>query len=233
MAKSSIAWTAAAVLVAALCTADAQSSDAVAVAPDIHRVVVDNQYVRVLETRFRPGQRVALHSHPARVIVVLDNSRTRVTSQDGRAEIVDHKVGDVFWSDPTAHSLEAITGEVHEIETEIKPTMPPVTDHSAQGVSELFPQLARIVFENARVRVVDLRGEPSQAFPLHFHPPRVTVRLGSARMRIIDPDGSTRLTDQQFGFTNWGDPVQHSDAVVIGVFHVIDIEQKARAPTGR
>jgi quercetin dioxygenase-like cupin family protein len=168
--------------------ADAQSPDAVGAAPEIHRVVVDNQYVRVLETRFTAGQRVLLHAHPARVVVALNNSRLRVTSPDGRTEIVDHKVGDVFWSDPTAHSLEAIAGEVHDIETEIKSAMPPAPDHSAQGVPELFPQLARVVFENTRVRVVDLRGQPGQAFPLHFHPARVIVRLGSARMTVTDPD---------------------------------------------
>jgi hypothetical protein len=156
----------------------------------------------------------------------LEPSRVRAASTDGRTEILDHKLGDVFWSDATAHSLEAIAGEVHEIEAEIKPAMPLSTSHSAREVSELFPQLARVVFENERVRVVDLRGEPSQAFPLHFHPPRVMVRLGAARMKVTDPDGKTRLSDQQFGFTSWGDPVQHSDAVVIGVFHVIDIELK-------
>ena len=203
-----------------------QAPDAVAVAPDIHRVIVENQYVRVLETRLRPGQQVAMHSHPARVVVALDHSRVRVTAQDRRTEIVDHKPGEIIWSDPTVHSLEAISAEMHEIEMELKSATPPATDHSAREVSELFPVLARAVFENARVRVVDLRGEPGQAFPLHFHPPRVTVRLGSARMTVTDPDGKVRFTDQQYGFTSWGDPVQHSDAVVSGTFHVIDIELK-------
>ena len=104
MAKSFVPWVTAAVLAAAVGTPEAQSPDAVAAAPEIHRVVVDNQYVRVLETRFVAGQRVTVHAHPARVVVVLDHSRTRVTSTDGKAEIVDHKLGDVFWSDPTAHS---------------------------------------------------------------------------------------------------------------------------------
>jgi hypothetical protein len=46
-------------------------------------------------------------------------------------------------------------------------------------------------------------------------------------MTVTDPDSKTRLSDQQFGFTSWGDPVQHSDAVVLGVFHMIAIELKS------
>jgi quercetin dioxygenase-like cupin family protein len=215
-------------MAAAVCVANAQAPDAVAVAPDIHRQVVDNPYVRVLETRFRAGQQVRLHAHPARIVVVLNDSRVQVTAQDGRVEVVDHKPGDIFWSEPTVHSLEAIAGDMHEIEVELKSAMPPATDHSVREVSELFPVLARVAFENARVRVVDLRGEPGQAFPPHFHPPRVTVRLGSGRVTVTDPDGRVHFTDQQYGFTSWGDPVQHSDAVVSGVFHVIDIELKTQ-----
>jgi len=72
MPRASTAWTVATVMAAAVCVADAQAPDAVAAAPDIHRLVVDNPYVRVLETRFRAGQRVTLHAHSARVVVVLN-----------------------------------------------------------------------------------------------------------------------------------------------------------------
>jgi hypothetical protein len=45
-------------------------------------------------------------------------------------------------------------------------------------------------------------------------------------MTVTDPNGTVRFTDQQYGFTSWGDSVQHADAVLNGVFHVIDIELK-------
>jgi len=208
----------------------AQGTDAVAVAPEIHRIVLDNLYVRVLETRFHPGSIVPMHSHPGRVVVVLSPARTRVTSPGARPQVLDRSAGEVFWSDSTTHGLEAIAGDVREIEVEIKPSSPAEDQHSARGVPEQFPELARVLVDNRRVRVVDLRAEPGQVFPLHYHPSRVTVRLGDARMIITEVDGRTRWSDMQFGATSWGDAVQHSDAVVLGVFHVIDIELK---PSGQ
>jgi quercetin dioxygenase-like cupin family protein len=159
-----------------------QAADPVAVAPEIHRVVVDNPRVRILETRFVAGHTVSAHAHPARVVVVLSPSRVRIKMTDGKTEIVDRKAGEIYWAEPTEHSIEAIFGEVHEIETELKQPPPPSPAHSARDVPDLFPDLARIVFENSRVRVIDLRGEAGQRFPFHFHPARVMVRLGAGRL---------------------------------------------------
>jgi quercetin dioxygenase-like cupin family protein len=206
----------------------AQSADPVTAAPEIHRVVVDNSYVRVLETRFAAGHPVASHVHPARVVVVLSPSRARIKTRDGKIEIADHKTGDVFWSDPIEHSQEAITGVVHEIETELKQPVPPRPAHTARDVPDLFPQLARVIFENDRVRVIDIRGEPGQSFPFHFHPARVLVSLGSGRSTVTNPNEKPHLTDYRPGNTSWAEPIEHFDAVLLGVFHNISIEIKSR-----
>lgn len=206
----------------------AHSADAVIAAPEIHRVVVDNSYVRVLETRFAAGRVVPLHAHPARVVVVLSPSRMRIKTGDGKVEIADLRAGEVFWSDATEHSMEVITGEAHEIETELKQPPPPRPPHSARDVPDLFPELARIAFENARVRVIDIRGEAGQSFPFHFHPARVMVRLGSGRSIVNNPNQKPHVTDFRPGDASWADPIEHSDSVLLGEFHMISIEMKSR-----
>lgn len=214
------------IALASVCSA--QRVDPVAADPEIHRIAVDNSYVRVLETRFAAGHIVPLHAHPARVVVVLSASQIRNRTGDGKVEILDRRAGEVFWSEPTEHSIRAITGEAHEIEIELKQASPPRPSHSARDVPDLFPELARVVLENARVRVIDIRGNPGQSFPLHFHPARVIVNLGTARSIVTNPNEKPHLVDYRPGNAYWGEPIEHFDAVLVGALHNISIEMKGR-----
>src|SRR5262245_25880708 len=99
----------------------AQSPDAVTAAPETHRVVVENQYVRVLETRLVANQSIPTHSHPARVTVVLADARTRERLPSGRLDITDRAIGNAVYADPVEHAVDVIAGDLHEIEVEIKP----------------------------------------------------------------------------------------------------------------
>ena len=133
-----------------------------------------------------------------------------------------------FWSETEEHSLEVVAGSLHEIDTEIKGGVPPAFVPSAKDVTEITPELARVVHEDPHVRVLDLRGEPRQQFPFHFHQARVTIRLGSARMSFVEQNGTTRITDFHPGEATWGDAVEHSDAVVSGSFHLVLVEIKGQ-----
>ena len=57
--------------------ADPTSTD-----PTLYRVVFENDRVRVLEYRDRPGDRTHPHGHPDSVMVTLSGFRRRVTSGD-------------------------------------------------------------------------------------------------------------------------------------------------------
>jgi len=207
-------------------SAIAQPSNISADEPDSHRLVVENDYVRVSEIQLAPGAVLPIRAYPPRVVVALSPSRTRVTWQDGHTEIRDEKPGDVFSYDASPQALEVITGSLHEIETEIKSASPPAYARTAKDVTEITPELAHVLFENRRLRVVDLRGEPGQQYPFHFHPPRVSVRLEPGRMKIRAQNGTTSLVDFHVGEATWGNFVEHSDAVMLGHFHMVMIELK-------
>ena len=207
--------------------------EAVAADPDSYRIALENAYVRVLELRAEAGHGIALHAHPSRAVVVIGGARIRLTRPDGTSELVDRKPGDVFWSEAEEHGLEVVAGSLHEIETEIKGGIPPPFAPSAKDVTDITPELARVIYENPRVRVLDLRGEPGQQFPFHFHQARVTVRLGSSRMRFVEKNGTTRWTDFHPGEATWGDAVEHSDAVMSGPLHLVLVEIKGQALPGR
>ena len=48
--------------------ASASAQDAVTAAPNVYKKVLDNERMRVLEARMKPGSKVPLHSHPDHMI---------------------------------------------------------------------------------------------------------------------------------------------------------------------
>ena len=97
------------------------AQDVVSVAPQTHRVALDDAHARVLEARLKPGERTGMHSHPRSVVYFLADARVRVTYPDGRSEERSVRAGDARWMEPVTHAVENIgTTEFHEIHVELK-----------------------------------------------------------------------------------------------------------------
>jgi mannose-6-phosphate isomerase-like protein (cupin superfamily) len=80
--------------------------DAVKVAPDVYKVLLENDEVRVLEARLKQGAKSEMHSHPRNVVYFLNNSRAKFTFPDGKSENADLKRGQALWYDAVSHSVE-------------------------------------------------------------------------------------------------------------------------------
>ena len=92
---------------------EALCQDAPAAAPRSYRVVLDNERVRVLEFKSRPGFGVCgegMHSHPDHVTVSLTGAKLKVTTADGKATFRDIAAGTVFYAPAETHSAEIIGG---------------------------------------------------------------------------------------------------------------------------
>lgn len=98
--------------------------DAVAVDPDHHNVILENERVRVFEVLAKPGDRSPMHSHPPLVIVSLDKARLRMTAPDGKHSIFDLNPGQVVWLENAQHSWELLAGQVHLVAVEVKAAAP-------------------------------------------------------------------------------------------------------------
>jgi len=99
----------------------AVAQDIMAVAPQDVKVLLENDRVRVLEVRHKPGDKEPMHSHPAYVAYFLDATRMKITSPDGKTVEKDRKAGDVLWSEPVTHAVENVgTTEQHVLVIELK-----------------------------------------------------------------------------------------------------------------
>lgn len=103
--------------------------DAVAAAPEYHRVVLENDRVRVIDTRIPVGQNVPLHTHrwPAIYYTIVAGDFIR-RDQDGNVLFDSRTVpGLLTKSEATfmeclpPHSVENVSGiEIHLISVELK-----------------------------------------------------------------------------------------------------------------
>jgi len=95
------------------------TGDAVTVAPHFYAVVLEND--RVLEARGKPGDKTALHAHPAQVVIAITDGQFRFTSPDGHTVEAELKAGQAMYLDPVEHTAEiTVTTESHTVLVELK-----------------------------------------------------------------------------------------------------------------
>ena len=105
------------------------SLDAMTAAPDHHTVLLENDRVRVLDTRLEPGQRTPVHAHrwPASLYVLSWSAFIRFDPAgnvllDSRALGLQFSPGDALWSAPLPpHSVQNVGDRaLHIIAVELK-----------------------------------------------------------------------------------------------------------------
>jgi len=87
------------------------NDDAVKVAPDSYKVLLENDSVRVLEFQMKQGGKSEMHSHPKSVAIVMNDQRLRFTFPNGKSEDTDLKRGQAVWLDGISHTVENIGTE--------------------------------------------------------------------------------------------------------------------------
>jgi quercetin dioxygenase-like cupin family protein len=90
------------------------------IAPLLH-VFLDNEHVRVLEYRLKPGEKEPMHSHPAGIVYVSGQAKLKITYPDGRNEVNTLTPGETYWREPVTHMAENVGDtEAHAIAVELK-----------------------------------------------------------------------------------------------------------------
>jgi quercetin dioxygenase-like cupin family protein len=84
------------------------NQDAAKVNAKYINVKVDNARVRVFESTLKPGDKEALHSHPASIVYVIEGGKVRNHAADGTVAEGELKTGDVQYREPITHWAENI-----------------------------------------------------------------------------------------------------------------------------
>ena len=92
-----------------LAAADAPAKAADA---DFSKVVFENDKVRIILYHTGSGKNLCgfgMHSHPAHAYIQIQPAKFRVTTPDGKEEILDAPAGDAGWEPAVTHRVESLS----------------------------------------------------------------------------------------------------------------------------
>lgn len=96
-------------------------NDAVSIAPHLHKIILENEKVRVLDVVVPPGSRAEMHTHPANVLIVLDGGNLQMSFPDGSSKEVVLEKGVTSYSPGSEHVVENMSADtVRVIQVELK-----------------------------------------------------------------------------------------------------------------
>jgi quercetin dioxygenase-like cupin family protein len=90
---------------------DVPADDGTKLAPDVYKLIFENDRVRVIRVGTRPGRRTPMHSHPGSAFrySMHPNTKVRLTMPDGTTRELENKAGFARWTElATRHAHENI-----------------------------------------------------------------------------------------------------------------------------
>jgi quercetin dioxygenase-like cupin family protein len=118
------------------------AQDPTKLAPQNYKVLFENDQIRVIEYRLKPGEREPMHSHPFGVFVYfLSGAKIRTTFPDGKTSEDSKHTGETVWRDPVTHAGENIgDAEAHALLIEPKSRSQQSVLHTSPKEQRVSPQ---------------------------------------------------------------------------------------------
>ena len=96
--------------------------DVLVAASNAYKLLLENDKVRTMEIRLKPGQKATMHNHPYdHVVYVKNDAKFRLSFPDGNSSDIELKAGQTVWMEAGPHETENIgKTEGHNIVIELK-----------------------------------------------------------------------------------------------------------------
>lgn len=75
----------------------------------------------------------------------------------------------------------------------------------ARHIIEVTPKSAKVIFENDKVRVIEITMRKGQTIPMHSHNKGISYSLNGGKIRSTGEDGKSRAFHVRRGEISWSD----------------------------
>lgn len=206
------------------------AQDPTKVAGDIYKVLLENDRVRVLEARLKPGDKTAVHAHPANVVYSFNDAKAKFTPAGGKGTIRAMKAGAVLWNPAETHVSEnAGKTEARVLLFEMKKLGRHGTAARGADPVKVDPAHFKVRVNNASVRVLEFRAKPGEKVPMHTHPAYVTYNFTGGKTTFTFPDGKTAERDAAADSVTWNESEAHAAQVGDTEAHSLLVELKSHS----
>jgi quercetin dioxygenase-like cupin family protein len=80
----------------------------------------------------------------------------------------------------------------------------------AQDAVSTQPENNKVLFENDRVRVIEVKFGPGTPLKTHSHPAHVVYMVEGGKATFTNADGKATEVETKPGMVRWSDPVTHT-----------------------
>ena len=205
------------------------------VSPDVYKVLLDNEDVKVLEVTFEPGQSDNMHDHYPVTFYLLQGGKAQVTLPDGTVNEGEFPTG--F----TGHNTEKVRHQVKNIGentikillVERKKSHP--TSESIEKLilpEEVSPDVYQVVLENDDVKVLNVTFAPGQGDNVHEHGVITYYGIKGGKLQNTLADGTVKEMEVPDGFVGHGNNIVKHQMENVGddTVKVIIVEHKKLMP---
>lgn len=186
--------------------------DIVAAAPDMAKVIFENEYVKAVEFMVKPGGKLPLHKGGERVIYSLSDYSIRWT-EGGQTTDKTWMKGDAHWHGIMDHALENTgASDAHFLVITRKAMALPVAEgyDITQDAGQLDGGHSGVVFENEAVRVIEVKIPAGEQQPMHHGVNRLVYSLTAYNIKYTSDQMETKETMMEAGAAHWHGSDQHA-----------------------
>ena len=80
----------------------------------------------------------------------------------------------------------------------------------AEDAAKVAPHVYKVVFENERARVLEVRMKPGESTSIHSHPEYVVYLLSGGKVRFTSPSGESGEVELPAGASMWRKAEEHA-----------------------
>jgi hypothetical protein len=175
-------------------------------APDGASFVLDNDYIKALLFELQPGQGQSDHDGPARLVYSLNDYTIEWKEGEAEPEEKSWKAGDAHWHTAGLHVAKNLGEEVARYLVVARTEMAlPTQEEQPEAPAEI----GEVVFENANVKLVELKLDPGETTPKHWAGPRMIYALGDYTIRWTEGDAEPVEKSFETDQAHWHAAAEH------------------------
>ena len=80
----------------------------------------------------------------------------------------------------------------------------------AQDIVKVAPKNCKVLLDNKKARVVEVRLKPDEKLPMHSHPANIVYSFTGGKAKYTSPDGKVTERETKSDQAIWSDAVTHS-----------------------
>tara|TARA_A100001037_G_C15149413_1_gene638232 strand:+ start:3714 stop:4418 length:705 start_codon:yes stop_codon:yes gene_type:complete len=180
------------------------------VSPDVYKVLLENDDIKVLEVTFEPGQSDKMHDHYPATVYIMQGGNAQVTLPDGSINEIRPPTGLIVHNPgKPRHQVKNIGDNIIKIILFERKTTHTISGAEKKLIlpEEVSPDVYQVMFEDDEVKVLMATFAPGQSDKMHEHAVISYYAVKGGKLKNTLPDGTVKEMEVADGFVGHGSSI--------------------------